>query len=300
MHSPLTLWIITDGKPGHENQSLGLADAMARLREVDAHTISIAGGKSVLGRVALAKKAARGLPRPDFIIATGHATHLPLLLLARQTGARSVVLMRPSLPLSWFGYCITPEHDFPAGTARPNLILTRGALNRVRVSNEEKTLNLVLLGGPSKTHGWDGEAMLDCLAQATRLGEWLLTDSRRTPAGFIEQVAARCPQVTCVPWQETPQGWVPDKLAKAKQVWVSEDSVSMVYEALTSGANVGLLPVPRARENARTLRGLDSLVATGYLTPFAEWQKTGVLNAPPEPLHEADRCARELFAKAHF
>jgi predicted AAA+ superfamily ATPase len=65
----------------------------------------------------------------------------------------------------------------------------------------------------------------------------------------------------------------------------------MIWEALTSGAKLGLLPAPRMAGNLRVLRGIDALIKDGYLTTFADWRKTGQLNDLPQALREADRCA---------
>ncbi len=265
----LTIWRISDGKPGHDNQSLGLAEALLRRVPGGEHCISLAQAGGFFARLRMAKKAAADLPAPDLILGAGHATHPVLLRLARRYRAKSVVLMKPSLPLSWFDLCIAPEHDFPTRRESPNLILTRGALNRVTPGTGEKSGKLILLGGPSKTHGWDGAAILAMLAKATDRGGWDLTDSRRTPEGFA-----------------------------AKEVWVTEDSVSMIYEALTSGARVGLLPVPRLAKDSRVLRGIDRLVADGYLTPYARWAETQRMAGPPETLRETERCAEIILAMA--
>jgi len=80
-------------------------------------------------------------------------------------------------------------------------------------------------------------------------------------------------------------------LCEADEVWVSEDSVSMIYEALSSGARVGLLPVPRLKPNSRVLRGIDELIEQRFLTPFSVWQNAGHLRTAPETLNEAARCA---------
>jgi mitochondrial fission protein ELM1 len=293
----LTLWLIGDGKRGHENQSLGLAEAMQRRVACEIHQISIVGKGGFFGRIRAALAAGTKLPKPDFIIAAGHATHLPLLWLARKYSAKSIVLMRPSLPLACFDLCIAPSHDFPKKPQRKNLILTRGAINRVRSVDSEKTGRLILIGGPSKTHGWDPAVMLDMLAKLTATGSWQLTDSRRTPKGFLEQIKKHLPNMEIFSCQETPPDWLPSKLREADEVWVSEDSVSMIYEALSSGARVGLLPVPRLNSHSRVLRGIDELTADGYLTPFSDWQKTGQMAAAPKPLQEADRCAEILLEK---
>jgi uncharacterized protein len=292
----LTIWRISDGKPGHDNQSRGLAEAIMRSVQGGEHVIPLAETRGFFPRLRAAVDAAASLPAPDLILAAGHATHPALLWLARKFRAKSVVLMKPSLPLSWFDLCIAPEHDFPEGCAAPNLILTRGALNRVRPGSGEKSGKLILLGGPSKSHGWDAAAVLSMLARATDRGGWELTDSRRTPEGFLDQIRSTLPGIAVHSHSETPPGWVPEKLRDAKEVWVTEDSVSMIYEALTSGARVGLLPVPRLVQNSRVLRGIDRLVADGYLTLYARWSENQRLAAPPETLRETERCAEIIVA----
>lgn len=288
---PLTIWLIGDGKPGHENQSLGLAEAMARLRSCEVHRISLAGERGLWRRLRRAFALAKSLPRPDLIVAAGHATHGALLGLSLKYRAKCVVLMRPSLPLAWFDLCLAPEHDFTHESGRKNLMLTRGAINRVGEGAAGAQGKLVLIGGPSKTHGWDEAGMLDRLRRVCVGDAWELTDSRRTPAGFLDQLVKDLPQVRLFAHQETAPDWLPAKLNQAAEVWVTEDSVSMVYEALTSGARVGLLPVPRLREDSRVLAGLDLLVREGYLTTFDQWSANPQLPALPQPLREADRCA---------
>ncbi|MCX7915831.1 MAG: mitochondrial fission ELM1 family protein, partial [Verrucomicrobiae bacterium] len=90
--------------------------------------------------------------------------------------------------------------------------------------------------------------------------------------------------------------WVPRELSVAEHVWVTEDSVSMVYEALTAGASVGILRVPR-RHSSRVVRGLDRLRAQGWVTGFADWEAGQSLRPPPQPLAEADRCAHVIYER---
>jgi mitochondrial fission protein ELM1 len=139
--------------------------------------------------------------------------------------------------------------------------------------------------------------MLDMLAKVTAAGGWQLTDSRRTPEGFLEQIKKQVPDIEIFSCKETAPDWLPDQLSRATEVWVSEDSVSMIYEALSSGARVGLLPVPRLNHHSRVLRGIDELIAGQYLTPFSTWQTTGHLPPAPETLNEAERCAEIVLDK---
>ena len=251
----------------------------------------------MIGRIRAAMAAGSRFSKPDLIIGAGHKTHLVLLAMARKHRAMSIVLMRPSLPMGWFGLCIAPSHDFPGGLDHPKLILTRGAINRVRPGDGTRSGKLILIGGPSKTHAWDGNALLNMLGLATDRGGWELTDSRRTPDGFLDQIRAHIPGVTVFSHEQTPADWVPMKLQQAKEVWVTEDSVSMIYEALTSGARVGLLPAPRLASTSRVLDGIDRLVADGYVTRFEDWRGKQRLAEPPEVLREAERCAEIILGR---
>ena len=295
MTKPLILWLLGDGKPGHENQSLGLAEALARREPCEVHRISIAGKRGLVTRLKAAIQASAGLPKPDLIISAGHANHPALLWLAWKHRAKSIVLMSPSLPMSWFDLCIVPIHDFPNGSKKANVILTRGALNRVAPPETcDRSGRIILIGGPSSSHSWDGRQLLDSLAEISATGDWQLTDSRRTPAGFLDQIRQSLPAIEVFPHQETSADWLPEKLAAAAEVWVTEDSVSMIYEALSSGAKVGLLAAPRNQSHSRVLRGLEQLIVDGFLTPFAIWEKNRDLKVPNSILREADRCAEEV------
>ncbi len=297
----LSIWVLGDGKPGHENQALGLAEALQRLRPCSIERISLAGSRGLFGRFRGALRATAALPKPDLLMAAGHATHPALLWLAKRHSVPGIVLMRPSLPLRWFDLCIAPAHDFRQTSAPDNVLTTSGALNRVLAdSAAERSGGLILVGGPSAIHRWDADGLLDSLARICGDGSggpWLLTDSRRTPSGFLERLRQRLPGLRVFPHGETPADWLPARLAAAADVWVTEDSVSMVYEALSSGARVGLLPLPRSKPQSRVLRGLAQLVDAGSLTPYERWCQTGKLTAPPAPLQEASRCAALVLAK---
>ena len=306
------IWILSDGKAGHLSQTRGLATALLKrkggaIREIDLM------GKGFFGKL----RAVWVQGTPDFIIAAGHGTHLPLLLsgcLFKQ--AKTVVCMRPSFPMRWFDFCIVPRHDLsPEVLANPpaHIIPTIGALHGVHPSPESpKTHTLILIGGPSKEYGWDEQQVVEQLkavsrgrrsedgGQRTEAGsetKFLLTTSRRTPAGFVDLLRTACPSIEVVPVEETRRGWVAEKLASATAVWVTRDSVSMIYESLGSGAPVGLLDmIPLkgpAAPRSRVAKGIEMLKNDGWVTPFEAWKETGLLKSKGA-LVEVDRVADML------
>lgn len=288
MTAPLRICVVTDGKPGHQNQSLGLAEAIQRTTPTDISVFKLPAGKiRPLGILETPS------PKPDLFIGAGHTTHAPLLQFARRTGSPCVVLMKPSLPSPLFDLCLIPEHDLGHRPTPPNVFPTKGALNRVPPPDpgRSRESGLILIGGPSGSHGWDGERIAECVAAIVKSRidlPWKLTDSRRTPPGDLEKLSE---WVTCHPHAETGPDWLPRELGAAREVWVTEDSVSMIYEALSSGASVGLLPVPRRQKSSRLSRGVDGLVTSGRLIRFEDWIPGDPLPKSQNPLREADRAA---------
>lgn len=288
MSTKLQLLVLSDTKPGHLNQSLGLAEAMARLRPAEISVVEIDFSNGIFARIRAALREAEKHPKPDYIIAAGHSTHLPLLWIARKLSARSVVLMKPSLPLAWFDWCIAPEHDFPTASPAANLITSKGALNRVVARKKPRKGRLFLIGGPSKSHEYDEAALLAQIRSISAEGSWQLADSRRTPPSLLTAVRKELPQIEIFPHQQTKPGWLAEKLAELEEIHVTEDSVSMIYEALSGGAKVGVLAMPRRRENSRVAKGLAKLADEGYFS------QNGI--SSPPILAEADRCAALILA----
>ena len=295
-----TLWLITDNKPGHRSQLQGLAQALAARTAIETHWIDAPGGLAAFRHWLTGRfPPGAALPDPDFILIAGHRTHLAGLAARRARGGKLIALMRPSLPLRWFDLCVIPQHDRPP--ARANVIATRGVLNTARPSPErEADKGLFLIGGPSKHHGWDTPGLLaqiDAILAATPAMRWTLTTSRRTPADTESALLAlRDRGVNVRPVRDTPPGWAMAQVARSAQAWVTEDSVSMVYESLTAGAATGLLAVPRLGET-RITAGVAELQRAGLVTAFADWVRTGQLAAPLERLAEADRVAEAVLAR---
>ena len=297
----LRILLLLDGKPGHQNQSMGLVEALSRRVECTCHRVEVLHAEPWRERLRRVREAVAAFPGPDLVVGAGHKVHLPLLWAKWKTGAKAVVLMKPSLPARLFDLCLVPLHDANGKASTGRIETTLGALNRVRFepSAKDPKAHLALIGGPSKEYGWDGEDLLAGMREVAYHcdGNWMVTDSRRTPAGFLDELSAKMPFLPVSPSSQTPPDWLPAQLRTASVVWVTEDSVSMIYEALSSGARVGLLPMPRKGESGRISRGVDQLVRDGYVIRFADWRKTRQMVAPPAVQQEADRCAGIVLAR---
>jgi len=294
------VWRFSDGKPGHDVQTLGLVRALQAQTDVGVFTVPLQRGVSGLW-LWLSGRYPRGarLPAPDLLVGAGHRTHFHLLAARRRWGGRIILCMKPSLPLSWFDLCLIPEHDAPPPAA--NVLVTSGVLNTVQAGGcHDSDSGLIVLGGPSRHFHWDDEDMVRQLEQllAARPGRrWLLTTSPRTPAELTRRLAG-LRGFEYAPFDAADSGWLAQRMAGAGEVWVSEDSMSMLYEALSSGARVGVLRVRRGAAN-RVTAAVDALLERGWLGRPDDWQPG---SGPGWPLNEAGRCAawvRQRWLNAH-
>ncbi len=287
----LIVWIVGDGKPGHLNQSLGLAEALARATPTETHCLTVLPFWRAMLALLFKRVPVRGLPSPDLIIGAGHATHLTLLAARRACGGRAVVMMKPSLPRRCFDLCILPQHDGVAADAQT--LVTEGAVNRIRPSGQRQPeRGLILIGGVSSHFEWDSDAIQlqikSILAQTPGV-HWTLTTSRRTPDDFLTSLPSHT-HLSLVPHTATSPDWLPDQLAQSSTVWVTPDSASMVFEALTAGADVGVFDLP-VNPRSRVGRAISHLAEARRITRFAHWCAHETLHPNTQPLAEADRCA---------
>ena len=288
---PLAIWVISDGKPGHVNQSLGLAEALARAAPTQTHHLTALPAWRAWLMLFFKIAPDKTLPAPDLIIGAGHATHLTLLAARRACGGRAVVMMKPSLPRRCFDLCILPQHDGVATDAQT--LVTEGAVNRILPSGQRQPeRGLILIGGVSSHFEWNSDAIQlqikSILAQTPGV-HWTLTTSRRTPDDFLTSLPPHA-NLSLAPHTATSPDWLPDQLAQSSTVWVTPDSASMVFEALTAGADVGVFDLP-VNPRSRVGRAISHLAEARRITRFVHWCAHETLHPNTQPLAEADRCA---------
>ena len=289
------IWRFIDRKPGHDSQSLGLTNELGRIRPCQCYDLNVSNQKiSLPDLVARKFPLGKHLPDPDIITGAGHSTHLPMLVAQRARGGKTVVIMKPSLPTRWFTYCLIPAHDTPPKAS--NILTTCGTINFIiPSSNHQLMQGLIMIGGPSRHYYWDHENLMKQIRHILKKMsdmKWIIADSVRTPN--ITCTALSALRIDNLIYQEhraTKPNWVAKQLALAAKTWVSEDSVSMIYEAITSGTTVGVLDIPRRK--SKLLKGLKNIHRKNMLTTYAEWQDGNPLRGGV--LHEAKRCAEHLY-----
>jgi len=297
----LVIWYLSDGKTGHLNQILGLIAALERMTSVESFKIDVDQVKVsfigwLTGRVQIPESELRqqkGLP--NLIIGAGHGTHKALLALTKKTSSKSLLLMSPSLPLPMFDYVCAPDHDrLPLNN---NCLSTEGAMNRMAPGDKILSSGLILIGGPSSHAKWDTDAIASQVNQLVEFKpqiNWTLSTSRRTPKEFIEKIQVFA-NLKTLSWEQTDTSWLPETMPSTEEIWVTPDSVSMIYEGLTSAAHVGIFELQILP--TRVSMGIERLVSENRILSFDCLKNKSSWPARNTRLNEANRCAKWLLTK---
>jgi len=287
----LNIWILNDGRRGHLNQSIALANAISLKKNSSIYQIDVS---STLKTISLLLKrrfiATSKLNKPDLIICTGHKTHLSALAARSIFGGKIILIMSPTLPLYLFDHALIPLHD--NAPIKKNVSRFEGALSQItpKLKNKSNTV-LIIIGGSSRFFEIDPSE----LSQKIRLiiGETIeteihITDSPRTPEEVRTMLSSNF-KTLYKPWESFKIGSVQRLMSSAKTIWVTEDSISMTYDALSTGSPVGIIPIQRIRES-KVSQVIDKLLQKRHATHLSTWSVTHTLNYSPM-LNEASRCA---------
>ena len=240
-----TIWRLLDGKAGHEKQSLALVKNLKNQANCKIYNINIQDLQNPFLALILKKyNLNKGLIRPDIAIGAGHKTHFHLLAIKRYFGAKIVVIMKPSLPLKFFDLCVIPKHDdVKSGT---NVFITNTPLVNFNLDMKKKeNMALFLIGGPSRHFHWDSKIILEQIKNISKKFKFkklLITTSRRTPIDFIDEFnRLKIKNIQLYEHTKITNNWLDKNIIKVKNIWVTNDSYSMLIEAFASGAYTDIL-----------------------------------------------------------
>lgn len=315
----LSVWAVSDGRAGIENQVLGLAEALGRLTpvKIERKHVRFAPGYAKLPtglKVAPARFLAEGSdpiapPWPDIWIGAGRAA-MPFSIRMRRWsrgGTFVVQVQDPRWPPQMFDAVVPPRHDRVEG---PNVIAITGSPHRVTDRRLRAELALfsdvieplprprvaVLVGGKSKAFDISPEraarlAAEIAVAVEAEKGSVLVSFSRRTPAAARDILAARLGALPGVVWNgEAPNPYFAF-LAAADYVLVTEDSTNMAAEAASTGKPVFILKVDG--ESLKFRRFHEELERLDAARPFGgalyRWKYA--------PIRETDRAAAEILRR---
>ena len=269
-HRPLRVWCVLDHKPGHRNLARGMVAAVAAARAAVITEVAAPAWAGPIGKglqfcwplgASLARRAST-VPTgeaPDLVVGSGGNALWFTAALARAVGATGVFVgSRRRLPVSAVGAFV---HYDPTLAAEGTLCLPilPGPFGKQEQSTAWRTFAgerqwpeaqrhlVALIGGDGSGYRWSPEdgrqlgQMMRGLQELTGR-TWLVTTSRRTPAEFESVLRAELPAAAvgdaCWFHAGDQRRVVSAYLGGAAAVFVSEDSMSMIHEGITSGQRV--------------------------------------------------------------
>jgi len=297
-------WIITEGIAGTENQCIAVAERLG----ID-YDVKRIGLKFPFNHLCphifktCPKSYISGIDwdddMPDLVIASGRKA-VPVALLFNEPF--TVFIQNPKINPRHFDFVAAPEHDRFYGD---NVMITRGAPNRIDkalLEAEKSKIDLsafpknkvaILVGGNSKSHTMSpdfADRLYDQLLPSMRTGNYgfMVTVSRRTPDHIRESLKQYFDGDHCLFYDGEEGNPYFSYLANADYILVSEDSTSMMSDALTTGKPTYRLPLDGGSEKFTAL--YQSLKRRALLTVFdGEFSKKDY-----KPLNDAQKIADEI------
>ncbi len=266
------VWIIDEGSQGHVVQSRGLIRELSKV--VDLNATEIRGALKV--RIGLLKSLVKRLLRrwpkswiyrpfhhltnlpaetPDLIVASGPRALTTLAYLGKTYGCPSVFVQASlEVPRGMVDYIVKPDE----GREREDYIfipllfseITPGLMEAKRAQGKQsESLHALFVGASSakiKFEPTDWEHLVSLVNRGWRERgmRWLITTSYRTPRA-VEKLLREgiLPDaIEDAVWHSiAPRRVTQEYLARARSVFVTMDSMTMVSEAIASGSPVIVL-----------------------------------------------------------
>jgi mitochondrial fission protein ELM1 len=298
-----------DNTKGHEKQTRAILNAFNSLTPVNISESRV-GPRSLktISRFLLGRLNSRSTDPsqeengPDLIIGTGSNCHLPMLIAGQQhPEAKIVTCMTPDkFLINSFDLCLVPIHDQVKDS--PRIFKTIGPPCPAEDQHKHKSnKGLILIGGiDHKSHYWNTGEMIGRIEDIVNRHEtyWTVSSSPRTPEDTLQALTELCTRYENTDFFRadcTPPGWIEERYHESSIAWVTADSVSMVYEALSAGCKVGILPVKWKREDNKFQRSLSILSGREMIVYLDDWLAGHPLPQGEASFNEARRCATEII-----
>lgn len=207
----------------------------------------------------------------DLVVAAGSTTAYPLKVIAKRLGVKSISMMLPR------GYCydadviFAQEHDLPPKAA--NIIPIPANFSFVTPQGLYRTSKPsigIVIGGDNKVFQLNKEMLerqLNTIFELFEGYQFAVTTSPRT-SSEIETLLEQYPFEYKVIYSSNPINPIPDFLDQCERVFITQDSTSMISEAVSYGrAFIEVLPLKSERDN-KFSRLVKNLETKGYLHTF--------------------------------
>jgi hypothetical protein len=256
-----SVWVLSDGRAGHEAQTLGIAEALgltAQIRRVAPRKFFafLAPYGPIDPQDAPARpESPLAPPYPDIVIAAGRRTvsYLRHVRSASKGATFTVFLNDPRTGPATAHIVVAPRHDALEGAnvLRPLTPANRITDSRLAAARETPDPRIValpppriamLIGGNSRHYRFLEKDVENVAAVARALMSQgvsvMATASRRTPAPLVDALRETLRGQRAFLWEGAGDNPYMSMLANAATIFVTSDSVNMLGEAAATGAPV--------------------------------------------------------------
>ncbi len=212
----------------------------------------------------------------DLFVGAGSTTYYALKFYARRYAKPSIALMYPKGYRKDFSVIIAGAHDRPK--PRANLKISPVSLSFSRPQGlyrpQRKAVGFII-GGPNSCFEMGDEILKQIETVRAQFAdcEFALTTSPRTPRA-TESALEKLSWDYSVIYSREPVNPIGDFLAQCEWVFISEDSVSMISDAVSNGsASVAILSLKRKDAHNKFDDFISALVSTGHARRYSEGAK---------------------------
>tara|TARA_R110001606_G_scaffold399310_1_gene584791 strand:+ start:119143 stop:120186 length:1044 start_codon:yes stop_codon:yes gene_type:complete len=311
----LRILILSDGLPGHANQSRGLVNWLASRYDIEYQLVDIKLRAKGLSRIVLPwllhhtnnsglvtqlyRYSDISLAQPNLIISAGGNTSFLNVALARHLNIPNIFLgSKRRLHSDDFSAHLTLEptkqaHNIvmkiPPSLTDTNVLAEQGTqLRKTLNCKANDKIYLLALGGDGAGYRYDKTACEQIAQLVKTISEeekckWLLTTSRRTGKEIEQTLQSLLDPdllLDAVWWSEKPRKVMNAFIGGADRLFVSIDSMSMISEAIASGKPTTLLQPNAATPDLRYQQALEKYCDAHYCSIHPLNQSTLQLFTP--------------------
>ncbi len=307
----MTCWVITEGIMGTQNQCVGIAEAMGLTPVIKRIKLKSPWKQLVPylcfgNKYSLSNKGDNiNPPYPDLVIASGRKSICIAKYIRKASRGETFVvyLQDPKISSKNFDLVVAPQHDSIRGE---NVMLVTSALHRVtpeRLEEEKQKFKdqfkhlphprvTVLIGGSSKHHTMNKKNTEILINQLSKLNAGLMiTASRRTGEENTKKLRESLKGDNIYFWDNEGENPYFALLALADYILVTEDSVSMTSEAISTGKPVHIIELEGGARRIDLCHKL--LQEQGYTKPFTGELKMWSYTSP----NDKEKVAKAIYKK---
>lgn len=269
--TPLKVIFLADTRPGHYHLAEGVIAALGRLRAVEVTRVPVERRWIVPTRWLRRRINAEGfypprmlrmayridadaLPRADLVVSAGGETQMPNICVTRLFGVPNIYcgsLLRGLEPKNFS--LVISSYDRDAGSPRHMVVLKPSAIDPDALGrpasvphygpeNRPRLAGLLIGGsaGPFRYRRAEWEALLDFASAVSKAWgtRWLISTSRRTPPHVGDRIAELAKDESVVArfidYRSAGPGTLPEVFASAEVIVCTEDSSTMISEAVSA------------------------------------------------------------------